>query len=620
MLITFLFVGLLGKLAYMQLIQGVDLQTMALDQWTRDIPVTAKRGVITDINGIILADSSTLYTVYVRPNSVLNFELTANVLASTLSMDYQKIYKKIKAQKSSEITIKKKVSKEAVLMIRSSEATGIYMSEDINRYYIYGDFLTQVLGFVNIDGVGQTGIENYYNNYLEGINGYQLTETDLIGRELDSNIVKYIPSISGLNVGLTIDYVIQSAAERAVKDALYTHGAKGASCIVMNANTGAIVAMAETPSFDLNDIPRDDIDLLMSASRSTLVSNVFEPGSTFKIVTMAAAVEENLWSSNKTFYCPGYKMVDGERIKCWQSKGHGTQTFAEGVANSCNVVFMETALALGTNTMYEYIDKLGFRTKSGIDVTGEATAITIPEVKVKTVDLARIGFGQAIAVTGVELVTAMSTIINGGYQVTPHLLDNVTDENENIVYKNYNARGNSILKESTSTTMRELLTGVVTKGSGKKAGISGYTIGGKTGTAQKYENGHIAQGKYTSSFIGFLSEGEEDYVAMMIVDEPKGWLYYGSIVAAPYVGDIFSTIISYKNIAPHYTAEEIANMKKTFMMPDLSGMTISKAVSTLAKYGMQYETVGESGTVVDQIPAAGSYCNNNSIAVIKMTN
>lgn len=620
MLVTFLFVGLLGKLMYVQLVDGVMLQSRALDQWTRDIPVAAERGVIRDINGIILADSSTLYTVYVRPNAIKDHELTASVLAEALDMDLQKLYRKITTTRVSEITIKKKVTKDAVIKIRQSDATGIYMSEEIARFYPYGDFLTQVLGFINIDGVGQTGIEGYYDKYLAGLNGYQLTETDLVGRELNSSVIRYVPSVRGLDVGLTIDYVIQSSAERAVKNALLKHGAKGASCVVMNANTGAIVAMAEAPSFDLNDIPRDDIDLLMAASRSTLVSNVFEPGSTFKIVTAAAAVEENLYGANKTFYCPNHKIVDGERIKCWQHKGHGSITFAEGVAKSCNVMFMETALALGTETMYDYIEKLGFLSKTGIDVKGEARAMIIPEEKVKTVDLARIGFGQAIAVTGIELVSAMATIINGGYAVSPHLLDNVTDSNGNIIYKNYNTRGQTVLKESTSDTMRDLLTGVVTQGSGKLAGVTGYTIGGKTGTAQKYEGGHIAQGKYISSFIGFLSTATEDYVAMMIVDEPKGWLYYGSIVAAPYVGDIFSNIISYKNIPPQYTSEELENMRKTFEMPDLNGMTITKATSTLAKYGMQYEIVGEGGIVIDQIPAAGSYCNNKNIAVIRLSN
>lgn len=619
MLVTFLFTGLICKLIYVQLVQGKALQAKALDQWTRDVPTASRRGVIYDINGVILADTSTLYTVYVRPNSVKDFELTARVLSGALNIDYAKIFKKITTTKVSEITVKKKVSKDAVIAIRSSDATGVYMSEEINRYYPYGDFLTQVLGFTNIDGAGQTGIEGYYDNYLAGVKGYQLTETDLIGRELSGGIVRYIPSIPGLNVGLTIDYVIQSFAERAVKDALLTHGAKGASCVVMNARTGEIMAMAEAPSFNLNSIPRDNFDLLMSASRSRLVSDVFEPGSTFKIVTATAAIDTNLFGPNKTFYCPNHKIVDGERIKCWQRKGHGTQTFAMGVANSCNVVFMETALALGTETFYDYIELLGFKEETGIDIKGEAQAMLIPEKKVKPVDLARIGFGQAIAVTGIELVRAMACIINGGYMVTPHILNTVRGEDGQIIYINYNDKGNKVLKEGTSDTMRELLTGVVTIGSGKKAGVAGYTIGGKTGTAQKYEGGRIAQGKYIASFIGYLSAENEDYVAMMIVDEPQGWLYYGSIVAAPYVGDIFTNIIAYKNIAPKFTPEELKNMRKTFEMPDLYGMTLTKAAATLYRYGMHYEVVGESGTVTMQVPAAGSYCTGNNIAIIKLS-
>ncbi|MGI6700920.1 MAG: penicillin-binding transpeptidase domain-containing protein [Christensenellales bacterium] len=619
MLVTFLFVGLFMKLSYVQLIQGRDLQAKALDQWTRDVPSAAKRGIIYDINGVKLADTSTLYTVYIRPNAVTDFEVTASALAEILNMDLQKLYQKITTTRVSEITIKKKVTKEQTLKIKASNATGVYLSEEVMRYYPFGDFLTQVLGFTNIDGVGQTGIEGYYNDYLAGIHGYQLTETDLVGRELEGGIIRYIPSVPGLNISLTIDYVIQSAAERAVKDALLTHGAKSASAIVMNARTGEIAAMAEAPSFDLNDIPRDNFDLLMSASRSTLVSNVFEPGSTFKIVTAAAAIDSDLFKPNKTFYCPNHKIVDGERIKCWQRKGHGSQTFAEGVANSCNVVFMETALALGTERFYGYIDKLGFFQETGIDMKGEAQAMLIPEVKVKTVDLARIGFGQAIAVTGIELVRAMAAIINGGYMVTPHLLDSVTDPEGKTVYRNYNLKGEQVLKESTSKTMRELLTGVVRQGSGKKAGIPGYMIGGKTGTAQKYEGGHIAQGKYVSSFIGYLTTDKEEYVCMVIVDEPKGWLYYGSIVAAPYVANIFSTIVSYKNIPPKFTEEEMKESKKSFVMPDLTGLSAAKAAATLARYGMHYEVVGDSGTVIDQVPVPGSFCNSRNLAVIRLS-
>lgn len=621
MLITFLFVGLFAKLGYVQLIDAQKLQSRALDQWTRDIPISAKRGVITDINGVVLADTSTAYRVYVRPNAVQDFEETAEVLAEALSLDLQKTYLKITSTKVSEITIKKQASKDEIKIIKSSNASGIYISEEIHRYYPYGDFLTQVLGFVNIDGEGQTGMEGYYEEYLSGIKGYQLQETDLIGRELDESYIRYIKPVDGLNIGLTIDYVIQSSAEQAVKEAILQHGAKSASAIVMNANTGAIVAMAEAPSFDLNNIPRDNYDLIMSASRSTLVSNVYEPGSTFKILTATAAVEEEIFSDDKTFYCPNHKIVDGEKIRCWQHKGHGTLTFPQGVAKSCNVVFMETALELGTDKMYEYIEKLGFLSKTGIDVKGEARSMIIPKEKVKPVDLARIGFGHAIAVTGIELVNAMATIINGGYRVTPHLLNNVYDCNDNIVYQNYKARDEAVLKESTSKTMRELLTGVVREGSGKAAGVDGYLIGGKTGTAQKYdENGRIAHGRYVSSFVGYLSTETDDYVAMIIVDEPQGWLYYGSIVAAPYVGDIFETIIAYKNIPPKYTQEELENMSKTYIMPDVRGMSLSKAAGTLARYGMHYEVVGEGGIVENQVPAPMSYCNNKNVAVLKLTN
>ena len=411
-LITFLFAAVFGRLIYLQIFQAEALQVKAAEQWMRDLPLTAKRGLITDRNGVVLADSSTLYDVYIRPNAIEDRSAVANLLATALNTDYDKIWEKVNKTGVSEVTIAKKIEKSVMQQIADKNLAGIYFSQNINRYYVYGDFLTQVLGFTSSDGNGQTGIEQYYNDYLKGVDGKALTETDLVGKELDGSTTTYLPAIDGMNATLTIDYYIQSFAENAVKTALETHNAKSAKCIVMDPNTGEILALASAPSFDLNNLPRDNLELLFGASRNTIISDAYEPGSTFKILTSAIGLDSGNFDLNHSVYCPGYRIVDGQRIKCWRTIGHGSQTFSEGVENSCNCLFMDIAQTVGTRTFYEYLKRFGIGSKTGIDAIGEASGIVIEESAVKTVDLARIGFGQAIAVTPIELITAAASVIS----------------------------------------------------------------------------------------------------------------------------------------------------------------------------------------------------------------
>lgn len=322
----------------------------------------------------------------------------------------------------------------------------------------------------------------------------------------------------------------------------------------MNPTTGEILAMAETPSYDLNNVPRDDLSALFQYSKNTMVSAVYEPGSTFKILTSAIAIQENAFPETHRFYCAGSRVVDGKKIKCWRAKGHGSQTFAEGVRNSCNCVFMDCALQVGTAKFYEYLKNFGITSKTGIDVTGETSGLTLAENTVKNVDLARIGFGQAVALTPIELAVAASAAINGGEIVTPYLLKSATDASGRVVKENEPVVKRRVISRETSEKLANILYSVVTEGSGKGAYINGYNIGGKTGTAQKYENGAIAQGKYISSFIGFEKYAGCEAIALFLVDEPVG-AYYGSIVAAPYVREIFEGIFSYYDVSPEITDE-----------------------------------------------------------------
>ncbi len=614
MLITFIFLVVFGKLVYLQIVKGRSLQARALDQWTRDVPLSAVRGAIRDTNGIVLAGCNTTYTLYVRPNATTTVEKTANAIAEVLGKKYDEILSKISKKGVSEITVAKKLSKEEMLALLSSGADGMYFGRDIERYYKYGDYMSQLLGFVNADGEGQAGLEEYYNEYLRGQDGKELTETDLIGKELSSEL-KYIPATDGLNLDLTIDSYIQFFAENAVKSALSEYNAKSANCVVMNAKTGAIEAMAQAPSFDLNHIDRSDVNALFAKMKLNAITSVYEPGSTFKILTTAIALSLGVVSEKDRFYCAGGKVVDGKRIKCWKSIGHGSQTFAEGVQNSCNCVFMELAERIGVERMYSYFEAFGLRAKTGIDFAGETSSILLKKESVKPVDAARIGFGQAIAITPLQLIAATAAAVNGGNLVTPYLMKGISGAEGNTVIRNYPSVKRNVITEETSATVRKLLKNVVSLGSGKLAGVPGYSIGGKTGTAQKYANGAIASGKYVSSFIGFSTVEDPEYIVYFMVDEPQGYRYYGSLVAAPYVGQIFSRIFSYKEIRP---TEEVAS-HTYFEMPNLVGETAGNAIKALSKLGIHFEISGSGGTVVAAYPEAGAVISSNAIALIALS-
>lgn len=618
LLITFLFTAIIVRLVYLQLIAGKSITNKAMSQWTRDLPMMATRGDIVDRNGVVVADTTTAYTLYVRPNSMTDVKKVAGAISATLNKDFNTIYNKISKKGVSEITVAKKLNKSQMMSIARENFDGVYFSEESLRYFPYGNFMSQILGFTDSDGMGQFGVEKYYDKYLRGVNGQILTQTDLVGKELEGSVRGYLPSIKGMTVGLTVDYNIQAFAEKIVGDAVTDFNAKGANCIVMNPKTGEILAMAQAPSFDLNNVPRDNLEKLFSMAKNGMISNVYEPGSTFKVLTTTIGIEEQAFPDNHMFYCNGARIIDGQRIKCWRSIGHGSQTFAQGVCNSCNCVFMDIATKVGTTKMYDYLRKFGINSKTGVDLVGEGKGIMLAEKNVKNVDIARIGFGQAVAVTPLGLCTAVSTCINGGNKITPYILKNIVDENFGVVESNSPKVGERLIKPQTSEKVREMLYGVVEQGSGKYAYVPGYRIGGKTGTAQKYENGVIARGKYVSSFIGFTSVGKDDYLCLMTVDEPQGYLYYGSMVAGPYVGELFANIFAYKGYKPNYTEEELKILGKVVPMPDLMDMDVDSAIKILKKYNIPFEVDGEGGKVVGQIPSAKADVRYNTVALIRL--
>ena len=435
---------------------------------------------------------------------------------------------------------------------------GVYYSRDNSRVYPYNDLLAPVMGFTSTDGKGQSGLELYYDKYLSGIDGEILYETDIVGVEIDGGKATYIPATDGLNLKLTIDYEIQSLCETAMEEAMEIHKAKSAQMLVLDPQTGEIRAMCVKPSFNLNDIPRDDLTSLFALGRNGLVCNIYEPGSTFKVLTAAANIEEYLkgnphaFSPEHIFSSARYRYIDGQKVKCWsthENGKHAALNLSGALNNSCNPIFVDIAMSLGKETMYDYIEAFNYGTVTGIDFGGEAQGMVLPESAVQNVDLARIAFGQTIAVTGLQLAAATAAAVNGGIYYTPRLVSEIYDGSGVIAETFRPEQKGRVISEEASSILSSMLESVVKDGSGKQAYIEGYRVAGKTGTAQKYENGVIAAGKYVSSFVGYFPANDPQYLALVIIDEPEGQ-YYGSTVAAPFAKSVFEGIIDIKGIPP----------------------------------------------------------------------
>ncbi len=613
--ISFLFCALLIRLSIVSLVDGKWLQEKAFNQWTRDLPITGERGKIYDTNGATLAVSKTTYDVYLRGREVDDPIGVSSYLSNLLGLEFEKVHAKAIDKTISESLVKMQIDQEVALKILNSDYKGVFLSENIGRYYPYGDLLTQILGFTTIDNVGQAGIEQYYNNMLTGLDGKYYVQSDLQGHQIDNTLSSYIPSVAGMNLQLTIDVSIQQVVEKVLEQIVLDHKPKSVTCIVMNPKNGELLALGLKPSFNLNDIPRSDPGL-MSTVKNTAVVDVYEPGSTFKILTTAAALEEGKTNLNDRFYDPGYRIVDGQKIKCWKTIGHGSEDLVDGFINSCNSVFMDLALRMGTNSFYSYLKKFGIGSKTGIDIASESSGILMKQSSVKNVDLARIGFGQAVAVTPIQIITAFCAAINGGELLQPYLVKSATDSQGNVVLENNKTVKTRVISQNTSNLINNLLENVATK-RGKTTFVDGYRIGGKTGTAQKYENGVIARGKYVSSFFGTYPADNPEYAMLLLVNEPSAGVYYGSVVAAPYAKEIFSGIFQAKNIK---SQDEQQKQKEYVEMPNLVGLSLVEACEKLVTMGLNYELDGEGGMVVAQFPPTGTVLEKYSTVQISVAN
>lgn len=600
LIILTLFFALSIRVFYLQIISNRHLQILASEEWLRDLPLASRRGEILDCNGVSLATTITTYDVYVRARNVTEPARLASAISESLNIDYETAYTKVTNKSFSEILIKMQV--EESLAKALTEYSGVYLSQNVARVYPYSSLLTQVLGYCTIDNIGQAGIEAYYDKYLKGVDGKSLTQTNAQGKEIENSLSYYIPSVPGANLTTTIDVQMQTILESELMTAYLENKALGVSGIIIDAKTGAIKAMSCLPSFDLNNVPRDDISALQLMTKNSTVVDVYEPGSTFKLVTLAAALNEGLVSEDEHFFCSGRTTVDGETIKCWKSTGHGSLTLSEAFEKSCNCVFVNLALRLGIEKYYDYLNLFGLGEKTGVDIASESSGIVMSEDQVKIVDLARIGFGHAIAVTELQLVNVYAKICSGK-DLTPYLVEEIVAE-DTTLYKHSSASTKIDLKESTISTVNKLLANNINS-EGNMTFVAGYDIGGKTGTAQKYdENGQIASGKYISSFIGTYPASNPEYILIVCVNEPSAGAYYGGVVAKPVGQRIFTRIFETKAFSPN-DESQLTN-QPTIEMPNLIGMTLADASAKLKQLGLDAIIENEGEYVLSQLPMAGT--------------
>lgn len=614
--IAFFLCALVFRLLYLQIVNGENLASRAYQQWLRDLPLTAQRGEILDRNGASLASSYTTYDIYVRPADVVDSVACSFVLANATGQTQEEVYENVTKKGYSEVLISKSQEKSVVEEILNNYQEGIFFTEDTSRVYTYGNLLTQILGFVSSDGNGQSGLEAQYNKYLKGVNGVSMVESDLKGTTLSNSLCYYLPSIDGLSLQLTIDLKIQKEVEDIIGQAQQTYAAKSASAIVIDPQTGEILAIATKPSYDLNDVPRDDIETLLNLSRAVTITDVYEPGSTFKIITTAIALNEGVTTKHDYFYCQGFRVVDGVKINCHRKTGHGSQSLTQGLCNSCNCVFMELIRRIGLEKFYKYLEDFGIVTGYNLDFPGEGKGVLMPKSLVTDGDLFRMGFGQSVALTPLALITSVCAVINGGNLMQPHFVTKISNSYGDVVYEKEPTSIRQVVKSSVSTDLNSMLREVVSKGGGKHAAIAGYDIGGKTGTAQKYENGAIAEGKYVASFIGFYPTDEPRYAVLVVVDEPQG-AYYGGVVAAPIAKSIFQAIFDVCETPKNENAEEEEKlMQANIELPSFVGMTLTEAVQKITSMGLQYLVAGDGVYVKDQIASPGAYVSEGDIVLL----
>ena len=610
------------RVLYIQVVQGELLQRLAYEQQTRDRLITADRGNIFDRNLMAIADTESVSSISVIHSQVRDVEGVAAALARELSMDYATVLPKVERRVALE-RIATRVENDVADRIRALNLPGVVIDEDIRRVYPFSELAAHVVGFVGSDNQGIIGLEAKYDEYLSGEQGRILTDTDVRGIPLPSGGEYRINPTPGHSLVTSLDVSLQAYAEQAIGSAVLRHNARYGSIIMMDPHTGGILAMANIPSFDLNQPFRINDDALAAAWadmeqqqrtealnqmwRNPSINDTYEPGSTFKIFTAVAGLEEGVITPESRFVCNGYHVVGGRQIRCWRyPRAHGSLSFVEGVFTSCNPVFMVTAERLQAELFYEHMERMGFKQRTGIDVAGEAGGIVHALENVGPVELATMSFGQSFQITPLQLLRGASAVINGGHLVTPHFATHLMDSDGNVIHEFYRERVEGVISAETSALMRSILEGVVHTGTGNRTYIPGLRIGGKTATSEKLPR---RSGRYIASFLAFAPADDPKVVALVLIDEPQG-AYYGGQIAGPVMREILENALPYLGITPVYTEAELQIPEaRRVVVPDFDGISLEAAMRILNELGLEAAVSGEGDVVTSQFPMPGDVVN-----------
>ena len=602
------------KVFYVQVFEYKKLYSLSKDLWSRDLPVEANRGLILDRNGVVLADNLTTTSLVLVPNQIKDKKDTTIKLAQILNVSYDEMYKHVNKKTSIERVHPegRRLSYEIADKISNLKLPGVYLVKESKRYYPYGNLLSHTLGYVGIDNQGLSGLELQYDKYLTGESGAIKYFSDAKGNKLNLSDV-YLEPQDGMNLQLTIDINIQKSNETQLNNILDMIEPHMAQAIVMNPNTGEIYGMGSRPDYDPNNYQNYNQQVL---SRNLPIWATYEPGSTQKIITTSAAVEEKVVDlDNDLFYDSGSVKVDTAKIKCWKAGGHGQQTFMEVLQNSCNPGFVKMGQLLGKDRLFSYLDKFGFGAKTGVDLSGEGKGIIFPLSKVGNVELATTAFGQGISVTPIQQVTAVSAVVNGGKLYQPYILKSISEkETGNIIKKNSKKFIRQTISKETSNTMRRALENVVAKGGGKAAYIDGYRIGGKTGTAQKVENGVYLVNNYIMSFMAVVPSNNPEAVLYLAIDNPKHTAMLSSYTTTPNARRILLDIIEALDIKKQDSQiekEKEWSDKTIYEVPNVVGMTKKEAKKALENFTVEYAGTGDK--VVSQSPEAGTRVEEKTV-------
>lgn len=626
-LLTFL-CGLALRLSYIMIVERKEYAAGAEEQWTSEVQIDARRGKILDRNGVELAVSANVYRIDFDLNSIRKSlekdkkttDDIAPLIAEATGIPTAEVKDKLETKLPSgkdagSATLVRRVEKSVADKVNALDIYGVIVSADTKRYYPNDTLASHVLGSTNIDGVGLTGAELQYNEYLAGIPGRRITELDKGNEELPYTISKFTPPVDGKDLKLTIDENLQYFAEKTAEKGMIDNNAKAVSVLIMNPKTGEVLAMANKPDFDPNDPFKGyeafegetNSDKLQKMWRNRLVNDTFEPGSVFKVVTMSAALEEGVVHENDTFTCGGSLVVGGRTIKCWKTGGHGTQTLPEIVQNSCNVGFMEVGKRLGAEKLNEYIRAFGFGKVSGIDLPGEARGIIKATKDITETDLATISFGQTNTVNSVQYMTAFNALANGGTLIQPHVMKEVSHLDENgtvVIDEKFNPQKSSnVVSAETAATLRDYLERTVVKGGSSKSYIEGYNIGAKTGTAQKVINGVYAPGKYISSVAAMAPVDDPEITVFISIDEPSNGAYYAGQIAAPLAKELFDEIFNY--LESEFAKEGLEGIEKEIVIPEVRGLSVDKAKQILKDHNLTYRIEGSGSIITDIKPYPG---------------